>query len=102
VLGAHIYIRPSGQHNLTVLDDLAQESVDRLSADGFEPCAVVETSPGNLQAWLKHHRTYETSVSTFLAQGIGTPVPGRSQCGGLETVRPSARLYELQAETPAG
>src|SRR5579863_9083075 len=70
VLGAHIYIRPSGQHNLTVLDDLAQESVDRLSADGFEPCAVVETSPGNFQAWLKHHRTYETAVSTFIAQEL--------------------------------
>ena len=68
--GAHIYIRPSGQHNLTVLDDLAQESVGRLSADGFEPCAVVETSPGNFQAWLKHHRTYETAVSTFIAQEL--------------------------------
>ena len=68
--GAHIYIRPSGIHNLTVLDDLAQESVDRLSADGFEPCAVVETSPGNFQAWLKHHRTYETAVSTFIAQEL--------------------------------
>jgi RepB DNA-primase from phage plasmid len=68
--GAHIYIRPSEQHNLTVLDDLAQESIDRLSADGFEPCAVVETSPGNFQAWLKHHRTYENAVSTFVAQEL--------------------------------
>ena len=68
--GAHIYVRPSGIHNLTVLDDLAQDSLDRLSADGFEPCAVVETSPGNLQAWLKHHRTYETGVSTFIAQEL--------------------------------
>lgn len=68
--GAHIYVRPSGTHNLTVLDDLAQDSLDRLSADGFEPCAVVETSPGNLQAWLKHHRTYETGVSTFIAQEL--------------------------------
>ncbi|UWZ85129.1 RepB family DNA primase [Occallatibacter riparius] len=68
--GAHIYVRPSGIHNLTVLDDLRQESVDRLSADGFEPCAVVETSPGNFQGWLKHHRTYESPVSTFIAQEL--------------------------------
>ncbi len=68
--GAHIYVRPSGIHNLTILDDLAQESVDRLSVDGFEPCAVVETSPGNFQAWLKHHRPYETAVSTFIAQEL--------------------------------
>ena len=68
--GAHIYVRPSGIHNLTVLDDLAQESVERLSADGFEPCAVVETSPGNFQAWLKHNRIYENAVSTFIAQEL--------------------------------
>jgi hypothetical protein len=68
--GAHIYIRASGQHSLTVLDDLAQDSVVRLSADGFEPCAVVETSPGNFQAWLKHHRIYETAISTFIAQEL--------------------------------
>lgn len=70
VRGAHIYVRPSGIHNLSILDDLAQESVDRLSADGIEPCAVVETSPGNFQAWLKHHRVYETAVSTFIAQEL--------------------------------
>ena len=68
--GAHIYVRPSGIHNLTILDDLAQESIDQLTADGFESCAVVETSPGNFQAWLKHHRTYETAVSTFIAQEL--------------------------------
>src|SRR5215469_285126 len=68
--GAHIYVRPSGTHNLTVLDDLAQDSLDQLSADGFEPCAVVETSPGNFQAWLKHHRTYQSAVSTFIAQEL--------------------------------
>jgi hypothetical protein len=42
--GAHIYIRPSGAHRFTVLDDLNQSSIDRLTADDFEPCAVVETS----------------------------------------------------------
>src|SRR5215469_11525923 len=68
--GAHIYVRPSEIHNLTILDDLAQESIGRLSADGFEPCAVVETSPGNFQAWLKHHRTYESAISTFIAQEV--------------------------------
>jgi hypothetical protein len=68
--GAHIYVRPSGIHNLTILDDLAQDSIDRLTTDGFEPCALVETSPGNFQAWLKHHRTYETAVSTFIAQEL--------------------------------
>jgi hypothetical protein len=52
--GAHIYIRPFGEHRYTVLDDLNSDSVVRLAGDGLEPCAVVETSPGNFQAWLKH------------------------------------------------
>jgi hypothetical protein len=52
--GAHIYIRPAGQHRFTVLGDLNREALNTLTADGFEPCAVVETSAGNFQAWLKH------------------------------------------------
>src|ERR1700761_3437696 len=52
--GSHIYIRPSGEHRFTVLDDLNEASVGKLSADGFDPCAVVETSAGNFQVWLKH------------------------------------------------
>jgi hypothetical protein len=39
--GSHIYIRPSGEHRFTVLDDLDEASLARLSADGFDPCAVV-------------------------------------------------------------
>ncbi len=34
--GAHIYFRPSGEHRFTVLDDLTEASVARLSAEGFE------------------------------------------------------------------
>src|SRR5271154_5646183 len=68
--GAHIYIRPAGEHRFTVLDDLSQDSVDKLTADGYEPCAVVETSPGNLQAWLKHDDVYPANLSTFVAQTL--------------------------------
>jgi hypothetical protein len=68
--GEHIYIRPSGEHCYTVLDDLKQVSVDRLSVDGYEPCAVVETSPGNFQAWLKHDDVYPANLSTFVAQTL--------------------------------
>ena len=68
--GAHIYIRPSGEHRFTVLDDLHQDGIDKLASDGFEPCAVVETSTGNLQAWLKHDGVYPTEISTFVAQTL--------------------------------
>ena len=68
--GAHIYIRPSGQHRFSVLDDLNRTSIDRLTGDDFEPCAVVETSAGNFQAWLKHDDVYPTDLSTFIAQTL--------------------------------
>src|ERR1700733_12280827 len=36
--GSHIYIRPSGEHRYTALDDLSKISAARLAADGFTPC----------------------------------------------------------------
>ena len=74
--GAHIYIRPSGAHRFTVLDDLNQSSIDRLTADDFEPCAVVETSTGNFQAWLKHDDIYPIDLSTFVAQTLASKYQG--------------------------
>src|ERR1700693_1096233 len=47
--GSHIYIRPSGEHRFTALDDLHETSLARFSADGFTPCAVVEKSAGHFQ-----------------------------------------------------
>jgi hypothetical protein len=68
--GSHIYIRPSGEHRFTTLDDLSENSLARLSADGFNPCAVVETSAANFQAWLKHHRIFPKLLGTFAAQTL--------------------------------
>jgi hypothetical protein len=36
-----------------LLDDLTSEAVKRLESEGFAPALVVETSPGNMQAWIK-------------------------------------------------
>jgi hypothetical protein len=68
--GSHIYIRPSGEHRFTTLDDLSETSLMRLAADGFDPCAVVETSVGNFQAWLKHPRTFPKLLGTFAAHTL--------------------------------
>jgi hypothetical protein len=68
--GSHIYIRPSGEHRFTTRDDLGKTSLASLSADGFTPCAVVETSTGNFQAWLKHTRVFPKLLSTFAAQTL--------------------------------
>ena len=70
--GSHIYVRPSGEHRFTVLDDLNETTLARLSADGFNPCAVVETSAGNFQAWLKHPAVFPKLIGTFAAQTLGS------------------------------
>src|SRR5271167_2008380 len=72
VRGSHIYIRPSGEHRFTALDDLNEVSLAKLSADGFKPCAVVETSAGNFQAWLKHSVVFPKLLGTFAAQTLAT------------------------------
>ncbi|WP_353070742.1 RepB family DNA primase [Tunturiibacter gelidiferens] len=68
--GSHIYIRPSGEHRFTALDDLNETSLARLSADGFNPCALIETSAGNFQAWLKHSRVFPKVLGSFAAQTL--------------------------------
>jgi hypothetical protein len=70
--GSHIYIRPSDEHRFTVLDDLNEASLARLSEDGFNPCAVVETSAGNFQAWLKHPAVFPKLIGTFAAQTLAS------------------------------
>jgi hypothetical protein len=41
--------------------------------DGFNPCAIVETSAGNFQAWLRHRSVFPRLLGTFAAQIL----PGR-------------------------
>ena len=98
--GSHIYIRPSGEHRFTTLDDLNETSLARLSADGFNPCAVVETSAGNFQAWLKHPTGVSEAPRNFRRADIGRAIRCRSQRGGLEAVRAASRLHELQTQIP--
>lgn len=68
----HIYIRPLGEHNrsFTLLDDMDRTGVERLHAEGFTPSALVETSPGNFQAWLKHSQSLEGRVATLAAHTL--------------------------------
>ena len=64
----HIYVRPAGRHGLSLVDDLKADALARMKAEGFAPAAVVETSPGNLQAWLKHGETLDEVASTRAAK----------------------------------
>ena len=65
-------MRPSGEHRFTVLDDLKEALLARLADDGYNPCAVVETSTGNFQAWLKHPAAFPKLIGTFAAQTLAS------------------------------
>jgi RepB DNA-primase from phage plasmid len=59
--GEAVYVRvhmseqePCAFHpGLVLVDDLSEASVARMTSDGFEPSALVETSPKNFQAWIR-------------------------------------------------
>lgn len=70
VNGAHIYIRPTGESPYTLLDDLSAITLARLTPEGYAPAAVVETSPGNYQAWLRHAQPLSKALGTLAAKTL--------------------------------
>lgn len=110
-------MRPAGAHGLSLVNDLKADTFVRMKADGFEPAAVVETSPGNFQAWLKHGEVLDEAASTRAAKllakryggdpgsadlrhfgrlaGFTNPKPNRRLASGLQ---PFARLLEARGQ----
>jgi hypothetical protein len=74
--GRNIYIRPKGEHPLSLLDDLTSESVQEMKTAGFNPAVVVETSPGNFQAWINHGEVLPKEFSTRVARALGQKFHG--------------------------
>lgn len=68
--GRNIYIRPRGEHNLSLVDDLSVDSVRQMKTAGFAPALVVQTSPGNFQVWLKHPAPLTKELSTAVAREL--------------------------------
>lgn len=74
--GGAIYVRPHGEHPYSLIDDLNAAAVQRLKAEGFAPAIVVETSPGNFQAWLHHGETLDKKTSTAVARALAEKFGG--------------------------
>jgi RepB DNA-primase from phage plasmid len=68
--GRNIYIRPRGEHNLSLVDDLSRDSLIAMKQAGFAPAVVIETSPGNYQAWLKHPERLSKEMGTAVARRL--------------------------------
>jgi hypothetical protein len=74
--GRNIYIRPQGEHNLTLIDDLKADAVEQMKHEGYQPALVVETSPGNFQAWLKHPERLPKEIGTAAARALAERFDG--------------------------
>lgn len=74
--GRNVYIRPKGEHHLSMVDDLTADAVKRMKAEGFSPSLVVETSPGNFQAWVNHGEILPQRLSTLAARAIAEKFDG--------------------------
>src|ERR1700679_349298 len=74
--GRNIYIRPQGGHHLSLVDDLSKTAMNRRKAEGFEPAAIVETSPRNFQAWLDHGERLPSNIGTAVARALASRFAG--------------------------
>ncbi len=70
--GRNIYIRPKGEHALSLLDDLSSAALEKMKHAGFTPALIVETSPDNFQAWLNHGRVLPKQTSTAAARALAS------------------------------
>src|SRR3974390_414835 len=68
--GRNIYVRPKGEHNLSLMVSLTREAIGQMKLAGFAPALVVETSPGNFQAWLKHPERLDKEMGTAAARAL--------------------------------
>jgi len=71
--GADIYVRPEGEQNqgIVLVDDLSHGQLERMKSTGFEPAAVIETSPRNFQAWVRLSKDEITpEVATAASKGL--------------------------------
>jgi len=74
--GRNIYVRPKGEHNLSLVDDLSADTLSQMRNAGFSPALIVETSPGNFQAWLKHPDRLSKEIGTAAARDLAQQFSG--------------------------
>ena len=74
--GRNIFCRPQGEHRLSLIDDLSLAAVTEMKRSGFGPALVVETSPKNFQAWVKHPNPLRAELSTAVAKALAAKFGG--------------------------
>ena len=74
--GRNIYVRPKGEHDLSMVDELTADAISAMKQTGVNPAVTVETSAGNFQAWLKHPETLGKDLSTTAARALAEKFGG--------------------------
>ena len=69
-------MRPKGESNLTLIDDLRIEALAHMRQVGLQPAAVVQTSPGNYQVWIKHTASLDKELGTAVARVLAQRFAG--------------------------
>ena len=106
--GSSIYVRPARAleaHPWALIDDLTAQALEKVRTD-HPPAIVVETSPGNYQAWIRVQRAVPVEIRTAIARtlaqtyggdlgGVGGHQFGR--CPGTTNQKPTRRLPDGRA-----
>src|SRR5260370_38049263 len=79
--GRNIYIRPSGEHALSLIDDANTQTIELLKSEVVAPAVVLETYPRNFQAYLCHGQILPKHLSTFAARLLASRFGGDPASG---------------------
>lgn len=104
--GADVFIRPHESTGVVLMDDVSREKLGDLKRAGVQPAAVVESSPGNFQAWVRVARqpvepAVASAVARDLAETHGADMRGVAwnhygRCPGFTNRKPT-RMTERGA-----
>lgn len=70
--GCNLYIRGlrDREHDLVLIDDISRFTPDRMKIAGHDLAVVIETSPDNLQGWLRLGRPCSSEVRHEVARAL--------------------------------
>jgi hypothetical protein len=80
--GFDVYVWPYAEHGnagyiLLDLDHAAPGVIPRMRANGHEPCVLLQTSPGHLQAWIRVRTTpVEPALATLISKQLARTYGG--------------------------
>ena len=83
VRGHDVLIRPAGKHGLVLVNALSVEEIERLQSSPLAAAAVIETRPGQHQAWVKlSDQAIPPRVRTMVGDSVEEKRHNNAEHGG--------------------